>query len=135
MPPLPSPAQITISLFGISAFVIGLSSLLAPDTGLSGQSLPGEALPAYYGNALAAIAMGIYYNLAAYQDNKAFFGLTVPMRLLTAVVFWSQGGMWKNAAIWESGGAVLTGGALMWEFWGGGRKGEEVLGKGERKQD
>ena len=27
--------------------------------------------------------MGIYYALAAYQENRAFFYLTVPMRLLT----------------------------------------------------
>ena len=131
MHPLLTPTSITISLFGTSAFVLGLSSLLAPEMGLQSQSLPQEALPAYYGNALAAIGMGIYYNLAAYQGNRAFFALTVPMRLLTTVVFWSQGGMWKNAAVWEAGGAGLTGVALGWEVWGEGGGKEEGEGKGK----
>jgi hypothetical protein len=65
------------------------------------------------GNSLAAIAMGIYYTLAAYQENRAFFYLTVPMRVLTSTVFWTQGGQWKMAGLWEGGGAVLTAVALM----------------------
>jgi hypothetical protein len=65
------------------------------------------------GNSLAAIAMGIYYSLAAYQENRSFFKLTVPMRLLTATVFWGQGGMWKGAGLWEGVGAGLTGLALL----------------------
>jgi hypothetical protein len=65
------------------------------------------------GNSLAAIAMGIYYTLAAYQENRTFFYLTVPMRLLTSLVFWRQGGEWKIAGAWEGGGALITAGALM----------------------
>lgn len=57
--------------------------------------------------------MGIYYTLAAYQENRTFFFLTVPMRMLTATVFWSQGGAWKLAGMWEGGGAVVTGLALV----------------------
>jgi hypothetical protein len=57
--------------------------------------------------------MGIYYTLAAFQENRAFFFLTIPMRMLTSTVFWRQGGDWKIASIWEGGGAVLTGVALM----------------------
>ena len=57
--------------------------------------------------------MGIYYSLAAYQENRSFFKLTVPMRLLTATVFWGQGGTWKVAGLWEGAGAVLTGLALL----------------------
>jgi hypothetical protein len=74
----------------------------------------GETLTGWIeGNSLAAIAMGIYYALAAYQENRAFFYLTVPMRSLTATVFWRQGGQWKIAGLWEGGGAVLTAVALM----------------------
>lgn len=57
--------------------------------------------------------MGLYYTLAAYQENTAFFCLTVPMRLLTTLVFWSQG--WTMPALWEGGGAILTGAALAWK--------------------
>lgn len=64
------------------------------------------------GNSLAAIAMGIYYTLAAYQENRLFFLLTVPMRMLTSIVFWNQAGGWKMASVWEGGGAALTAFAL-----------------------
>jgi hypothetical protein len=65
------------------------------------------------GNALAAIAMGLYYSLAAYQENRAFFIATVPMRLLTAIVFGRHRGVWKTASFWEGFGAILTLGALI----------------------
>jgi hypothetical protein len=57
--------------------------------------------------------MGIYHTLAAFQANRAFFFLTIPMRLLTSMVFWRQDGDWKIASIWEGGGAVLTAVVLM----------------------
>ena len=116
-------SALTIYLFGGTCLLAGVYSLYSPTSGLAAQSLPASALPAYYGNALAAIAIGIYYALAAYQRNRAFFALTVPMRGLTATVFWSQGGFWKQAAIWEASGALLTGSALAWEGgWLGGRR-------------
>lgn len=68
------------------------------------------------GNSLAAIAMGIYYMLAASQENRLFFLLTVPMRMLTSIVFWNQGGSWKMAGVWEGGGAALTAFALYLGF-------------------
>jgi hypothetical protein len=75
-----------------------------------------DCLPAAAGNSLAAVAMGIYYTLAAYQENRKFFIATVPMRCLTAVVFWRQA--WIAPAVWEGTGAVLTAVAL----WLGSRK-------------
>jgi hypothetical protein len=57
--------------------------------------------------------MGIYYTLAAFQENRTFFYLTIPMRMLTSMVFWHQGGDWKLASGWEGGGAILTAVALM----------------------
>ncbi len=47
-----------------------------------------------------------------YQDNQLFFAMTVPMRLLTATVFWSSGGPWRLPALWEGLGAVSTALAL-----------------------
>ncbi|KAM7192188.1 hypothetical protein V8F33_008462, partial [Rhypophila sp. PSN 637] len=77
--------------------------------------LPPTAIPASHGLSLAALAMGIYYSLAAYQENRSFFVLTVPMRLLTATVFWGQGDAWRLPAVWEGGGALFTLGALVWD--------------------
>jgi hypothetical protein len=114
---MPSASALTIYLFGFTALAAGLnsllSSLLTPESGLASFSLPASALPAMQGNALAAIAMGLYYSLAAYQENRAFFIATVPMRLLTAIVFGCHQGVWKTASLWEGFGAILTLGALI----------------------
>lgn len=72
-----------------------------------------SAIPAVRANGLAAIAMSIYYTLAAYQKNRLFFAASVPMRLLTTVVFLGQG--WTAPALWEGFGAVVTAFALLWE--------------------
>jgi len=77
--------------------------------------LPDASLPALRANALAAIAMGIYYTLAFVHDNRAFFVATVPMRILTAVVLGLQGGPWMYVALWEGYGAYFTGVVLALE--------------------
>lgn len=96
-------AAFTIYAFGLTAFGAGVYNL----TLVQPTSAEMKA------NSLAAIAMGIYYPLAAYQENRAFFIATVPMRSLSATVFWTQG--WREAAIWEGTGAMLTGLALAWQ--------------------
>ncbi|KAI5455969.1 hypothetical protein BGZ63DRAFT_397207 [Mariannaea sp. PMI_226] len=97
----PSHAALTIYIFGVSALIAGIVSLLYPfDEGAE------NCKPAAAGNALAAIAMGLYYSIAAYQENTVFFMATVPMRSLTTVVFWHYN--WKGAAAWEGVGAALT---------------------------
>lgn len=103
---MPSFSALTIYLFGVTAFGAGVHNLLS-----SGST----STPEMKANSLAAIAMGIYYPLAAYQENRAFFIATVPMRSLSATVFWQQG--WLEAAVWEGAGAALTGLALMWQAW------------------
>ncbi|MCJ1399709.1 hypothetical protein MMC11_002911 [Xylographa trunciseda] len=112
MPPISS---LSIYLFGTTAFVAGAAHLVSPQTALSSLDLPASALPAVHGNSLAAIAMGIFYTLAAWQNNRAFYTLSVPMRSLTAAVLWAQGGPWRLVAMWEAAGALLTGTALVWE--------------------
>lgn len=108
-------APFTIHLFGFSSLLAGIATLYDPAQSLEMLNLPYDAIPAVRGNALAAIAMGIYYSLAGYQDNIAFFYATVPMRGLTTVVFWMQG--WYVPAIWEGVGALATGLALLWARW------------------
>ncbi|KAM0421236.1 hypothetical protein ACHAPT_010958 [Fusarium lateritium] len=111
---MPSPVQITITAFGVSAFVSGVSTLINPSYTLEFLNLPLAAVPSVRGNALAAIGMGIYYSLAAYQNNAAFFAASVPMRLLSASIFWFQG--WQAASVWEGAGSIATGLALLWQF-------------------
>ncbi|KAI8716567.1 hypothetical protein NCS52_00950800 [Fusarium sp. LHS14.1] len=109
-----SSVQIAITAFGVSAFVSGVSTLINPSYTLDFLDLPLAALPSVRGNALAAIGMGIYYSLAAYQNNTAFFAASVPMRLLSASIFWAQG--WQVASIWEGIGSIATGLALLWQL-------------------
>ncbi|KAI1817970.1 hypothetical protein GGS20DRAFT_530403 [Poronia punctata] len=108
---MPSLAAVTIYIFGITALLAGAASLVDPASASSQLGFPLACTPVARGNALAAIAMGLYYNLAAYQENATFFALTVPMRLLTTTVFFTQG--WTTPAVWEGAGAVLTGMALL----------------------
>lgn len=105
--------RLSILAFGISSFFAGLITLMNPSSSLDILHLPRDAIPAIRGNALAAIAMGIYYCLAAYQHNVPFYYATVPMRGLTTIVFWAQG--WYAASIWEGLGSITTALALSWE--------------------
>jgi hypothetical protein len=59
--------------------------------------------------------MGLYYLLAAYQENSIFFIATVPMRLVTTAVFASLSGPWRVPAAWEGLGAFVTLAAVVWE--------------------
>ncbi|KAI1185551.1 hypothetical protein F5B17DRAFT_28678 [Nemania serpens] len=108
---MPSPAAVTIYAFGVTAFLAGVASLVDPSSTASQLNFPLVCTPAARGNALAAIAMGLYYTIAAYQENTTFFVSAVPMRLLSTVVFFRQG--WSVPAVWEGIGAVITGIALL----------------------
>lgn len=112
---MPSALALTIALFGISCLVAGIHTIISPPTFIANFSLPPDALPTVYGNGLAAIAMGLYYILAAYQENWMFFIATIPMRLLTATVFASLGGPWMLPAVWEGVGALASLAAAVWE--------------------
>ncbi|GJC89949.1 hypothetical protein ColLi_12787 [Colletotrichum liriopes] len=109
----PGVARYTMIAFGLSSFAAGVNSLLRPFESLESLGLPAAALPAANGNAIAAIAMGVYYALGAAQDNRLFFLATVLMRLTSAVVFWRQD--WGVVAAWEGGSAILTLLALVWD--------------------
>jgi hypothetical protein len=114
---MPTATAVTIYLFGFTALAAGIFNLISPQHALANLALPNmkEVQPASDAMALAAIAMGIYYSLAAWQENRRFFMLTVPMRLLTATVFWRHGGPWKTPAIWEGAGALLTAAVMVLE--------------------
>jgi hypothetical protein len=110
---MPSAAALTIFLFGLSALLAGAYTLLYTTEMLRSFDLPQSAEGVMSGNGCAAFAMGLYYILAAWQNNRAFFKLSVPMRCLTTAVWWNVGGHWKQAAIWEGTGAILTAFALV----------------------
>jgi hypothetical protein len=110
---MPTFTALTIYIFGLTSLLAGLNNLINPHEALSTLALPSSARPASDGMALGAIAMGLYYPLAAAQENRKFFALTVPMRMLTAAVFWRHGGVWMTPALWEGFGAIITGAAMV----------------------
>lgn len=79
---MPTHTAYTTLAFGASSLLTGICILFSPGSMLSTLSLSDASLPAIRANALAAVAMGIYYTLAFVQDNRAFFVATVPMRIL-----------------------------------------------------
>lgn len=110
---MPSVVAVTILLFGLTALGAGLNGLFQAAQqaqSFSASSPATQATNAYY---LAATAMGLYYPLMAYQENRVFFLATVPMRLLSTTVFWLQ--QWKAASIWEGVEAIVTAMAILWD--------------------
>jgi len=104
-------SRLSILIFGISAFGSGVFTLVSPESMIDSLDLSITSIPSLNANGLAATAMGVYYTLAAYQNNIAFFKLSVPMRLLTTVVFLRQN--WVAPAVWEGGFAIFTALALL----------------------
>ncbi len=113
---MPSAAAVTIYLFGASAFYHGVSNLLSPRKALTAKQLPDSSLSALNGFSVAIIGIGIYYTLAAYQENTAFFVMTLS-RLISARIFWVQGPAWRVIATWEGISAGMTALALAWDAW------------------
>lgn len=117
---MPSAPAIATYLFGISALAAGLFSLIDPARSPTQQhvSLACQAAcaPSSRANNVAAIAMGIYYPLLAYQENRAFFIATVPVRLFSSVVFARSGAGWWEVGMVEGFGALATAVALVWEY-------------------
>jgi hypothetical protein len=111
---MPSLAAITIYIFGLSALNHGVNNLFTPQKALAAKRLPESALPALNSFSVAIIGIGIYYCLAAYQENRAFFVMTLA-RFISATIFWYQGPAWRVISVWEGVSAALTGAALLWE--------------------
>jgi hypothetical protein len=114
---MPSFAAVTIYAFGISAFSHGVASLVWQKDALAKKKLAAPSLPALNSFSVVIIGIGIYYCLAAYQENRAFFAMTLA-RFISAKIFWSQGPAWRTIATWEALSAAVTSIALVWDLLG-----------------
>jgi hypothetical protein len=110
---MPSIAAFTIHLFSTIAFISGIAGLLNPSFNLEQLDLPAAAAPAIQASSLGAVAIGIFYILAAFQENRAFFKLTLLTRTLTAIWAMRVGGRWTVLGMVEGLGALVTAGALV----------------------
>lgn len=87
----------TMAIFGVIALLLGLLGLIRPEFLLLilGFVVPDRAarLAGDYtivfltASAMASFNIGVYYILAALNDLKPFYRWTVPLRMLTFVVF------------------------------------------------
>ena len=118
----------TIFIFGILAFLLGLTGLIRPEILLSilGFEVVERAQRAasdytivfMTASSMASFNMGIYYIFAALNDVKIFYRWTVPFRVITFVVFTTVviAGIapmkFLGVGIWELVGAISTGVAL-----------------------
>lgn len=118
----------TFFIFGILALLLGLIGLIKPEITLSMlgfKIVERAARPAgdytiifMLASSMASFNMGVYYIFASLNDIRAFYGWTVPFRILTFIVFSSAilsglapSGFW-GVGIWELIGALSTGAAI-----------------------
>ena len=121
-------ARLTMFIFGLLAFVLGVIGLKSPKTllkqmGFTAVSPQDRAEHDYtqvfvMTSSMASTNMGIYYMLAALLNVRQFFTWTVPFRVVTFIVF-TTAVLKKQAPlkfitvpVWELTGALLTGWAL-----------------------
>ena len=121
-------ARLTMFIFGLLAFVLGVIGLKSPKTllkqmGFTAVSPQDRAEHDYthvfvMTSSMASTNMGVYYMLAALLNVRQFFTWTVPFRVVTFIVF-TTAVLKKQAPlkfitvpVWELTGALLTGWAL-----------------------
>ena len=118
----------TMFIFGVLAFLLGLTGLIRPEILLSilGFEVVERAQRAasdytivfMTASSMASFNMGVYYVLAALNDVKAFYRWTVPFRVVTFAVFTAvvMAGIapkpFFGVGAWELTGALATGIAL-----------------------
>jgi uncharacterized membrane protein HdeD (DUF308 family) len=121
----------TMFIFGVLAFLLGLTGLIRPETVLSllgfdvverGLREAGDYTVVFITAAsMASFNIGVYYVLAALNDLKIFYRWTIPFRGLTFIVFSTLAitGVapirFIGVGIWELAGALSTWAALQAE--------------------
>jgi len=118
----------TMFIFGVLAFLLGLTGLLRPEILLSllgfevverAQRAAGDYTIVFMiASSMASFNMGVYYVLAALNDVKSFYRWTVPFRVVTFTVFTTvvltgiAPKPFLGVGAWELAGAIATGIAL-----------------------
>jgi hypothetical protein len=121
----------TMFIFGVMALLFGLIGLVKPEIVFSilglevidrARRVAGDyTLPCVVASCMASFNMGVYYILAALNDQRAFYLWTVPFRAVTFTVFTAAAltGVapitWIGLGVWELCGGVATGLALYFD--------------------
>ena len=84
----------TVFIFGIYVVGVGLTMMLAPGVVFQVLGIPTTDEPwAHLAGYLAAV-IGFYYIVAARSEAETFCRVTVPLRLVSAVVFVGIASLW-----------------------------------------
>jgi hypothetical protein len=121
----------TIFIFGLMAFILGITGIISPESTLSQLGFdivaradrPGFDYTIVFitASSMASVNMGIYYMLAAGYNLQRFFRWTVIFRCVTFVVFMllilrgQAPQKFSTVPLWELAGALATGYALWHE--------------------
>ena len=107
----------TVFVFGIYVVVIGLTLMVRPDIVLTVLGLPATEEPWIHLLGYLAMVIGAYYLVAARSEAAAIVRASVPLRLVSAVIFIVVAALWGYwpvmlFAIPDAVGAAWTWSAL-----------------------
>lgn len=121
----------TMFIFGVLAFLLGLIGLIRPETTLEllgfdvlardARATGDYSVVFLTASSMASFNMGAYYILASLTNWKPFYWWTVPFRMVTFTMFMLAVARglaptgFIGVAVWELVGALMTGGALVYE--------------------
>jgi hypothetical protein len=89
-----SPLARTVFIFGIYVIGVGLAMMLVPGVIFQVLGIPTTDEPWIHLVGYLAVVIGFYYVVAARSGVEAFFRATVPLRLVSAVVFVGVAALW-----------------------------------------
>lgn len=64
---------------------------------------------------ITSLSIGTMFCIAAYQRNMPMILASLPGRLFAAVIFYRNGGGWRQVAVFETFMASVTGVAVLWD--------------------
>ena len=84
----------TVFTFGIYVIGVGLTTMLAPGVIFQVLGIPTTTEPWIHLVGYLAAVIGFYYLVAARSEAETFCRATVPLRLVSAVVFVGVAALW-----------------------------------------
>lgn len=112
-----SPPARTVFTFGIYVIGVGLAMMLVPGVIFEVLGVPTTGEPWIHVVGYLAAVIGFYYVVAARSEAEAFLRATVPVRVVSAVVFVGVAALWGYwsivlFAVPDLAGALWTWSAL-----------------------
>jgi hypothetical protein len=110
--------QISVAVCGAMSFLSGVVCMIAPEVAMRALSPAGgdDSLRTLFGtSSLAAFNIGLYYMIAAYNDQRVFYAWSLWSRTFTCALFgaWYRWGYLTNPAMLISFGATEGIGAAL----------------------